>query len=108
TCQRWRGDGVRSGPVEPDQRDKRRRGRRGGHERQYFRGGGRPQAGQQIREELSNRSRRTAMRTVDRLICTLGVAIVAASAVAADRTFAQATDPNAAPNPYKLEENWAQ
>jgi DNA-binding beta-propeller fold protein YncE len=48
------------------------------------------------------------MRTADRVICTLGVAIVMAIAMAGDQTLAQATDPNAAPNPYKMEENWAQ
>ncbi|MEA2988520.1 MAG: hypothetical protein QOG83_1231 [Alphaproteobacteria bacterium] len=35
----------------------------------------------------------------------LGIAVVAAIAVAGGR--AQAQDPNSAPNPYKMEENWA-
>ena len=37
----------------------------------------------------------------------LGVAIVAVVAVPAARLDAQAADPNAAPNPYRMDENWA-
>jgi len=38
----------------------------------------------------------------------LGFAIVAAFAGAGDKSYAQgAGDPNAAPNPYKLDEGWA-
>jgi len=37
-----------------------------------------------------------------------GVAAGALTALTAERGYAQATDPNAAPNPYKMQENWAQ
>jgi DNA-binding beta-propeller fold protein YncE len=39
---------------------------------------------------------------------TIGVAAGALMAMSANRLFAQGADPNAAPNPYKIEENWAQ
>jgi hypothetical protein len=38
----------------------------------------------------------------------LGVAGFALVAMSGDRTYSQANDPNGAPNPYKMEENWAQ
>jgi sugar lactone lactonase YvrE len=38
----------------------------------------------------------------------LGVAGIALIAMSGDRTYSQATDPNGAPNPYKMEDNWAQ
>src|SRR5215475_1157837 len=38
----------------------------------------------------------------------LGVAGVALVAMSSDRTYSQGTDPNSAPNPYRLEESWAQ
>jgi DNA-binding beta-propeller fold protein YncE len=38
---------------------------------------------------------------------TLGVAIVAVAAMSDGRLQAQTADPNAAPNPYRMEENWA-
>src|SRR5260370_27236489 len=38
----------------------------------------------------------------------LGFAIVAAFVISGDKSFAQgAPDPNAAPNPYRLDEGWA-
>jgi hypothetical protein len=41
----------------------------------------------------------------DRVRLMLGVAVVAAIAISAGR--ANAEDPNAAPNPYRVVENWA-
>jgi sugar lactone lactonase YvrE len=38
---------------------------------------------------------------------TIGVAAGALMAMPANRLFAQGADPNAAPNPYKVEDNWA-
>ena len=32
----------------------------------------------------------------------------ALSGMAGERLYAQGADPNAAPNPYKMQENWAQ
>ena len=37
----------------------------------------------------------------------LGAAIVVTAAMPAGRLYAQSADPNSAPNPYKMEENWA-
>src|SRR6202051_1954809 len=38
----------------------------------------------------------------------LGFAVIAAFAMSGDKSYAQgAPDPNAAPNPYKLDEGWA-
>jgi len=37
-----------------------------------------------------------------------GIAAVALTAMTDQKVYAQAADPNAAPNPYKMEENWAQ
>jgi DNA-binding beta-propeller fold protein YncE len=42
-----------------------------------------------------------------RAALTIGVAAGALMAMPADRLFAQAADPNAAPNPYKVEDDWA-
>ena len=39
------------------------------------------------------------------LVCA---GVVGATALCGDRANAQGADPNAAPNPYRLEENWAQ
>jgi DNA-binding beta-propeller fold protein YncE len=48
------------------------------------------------------------MRYAIRVTLTIGVAAGALMAMSANRLFAQGADPNAAPNPYKIEENWAQ
>jgi len=37
-----------------------------------------------------------------------GIAAVALTAMSGERVYAQAADPNAAPNPYKMQDNWAQ
>jgi DNA-binding beta-propeller fold protein YncE len=47
------------------------------------------------------------MRHAVRAALTIGVAAGALTAMPANRLFAQAADPNAAPNPYKVEDNWA-
>lgn len=38
----------------------------------------------------------------------IGAAVGAMMASTGNRVYAQAADPNAAPDPYKMEENWAQ
>src|SRR6266852_8545768 len=38
----------------------------------------------------------------------IAAAAGALSGMAGERVYAQAADPNAAPNPYKMQENWAQ
>ena len=38
---------------------------------------------------------------------TIGVAAGALMALSGDRLCAQGADPNAAPNPYKMQETWA-
>jgi sugar lactone lactonase YvrE len=38
----------------------------------------------------------------------VGVAVAALWAVSGDRGYGQAADPNAAPNPYKMQDNWLQ
>jgi hypothetical protein len=38
----------------------------------------------------------------------IGVAAGALMAMLGNRLYAQGADPNAAPNPYKMQENWAQ
>ena len=48
------------------------------------------------------------MKQAKTVALMLGVAGLALIAMAGDRTYSQATDPNGAPNPYRLEENWAQ
>jgi hypothetical protein len=47
------------------------------------------------------------MKHVMRMALMVGVA-VGAWAVSSDRGYAQAADPNAAPNPYKMQDNWLQ
>jgi sugar lactone lactonase YvrE len=47
------------------------------------------------------------MRHAIRATLTIGVAAGALMAMPANRLFAQGADPNAAPNPYKVEDNWA-
>jgi hypothetical protein len=38
----------------------------------------------------------------------VAAAASALSGIAGERLYAQGADPNAAPNPYKMQENWAQ
>ena len=38
----------------------------------------------------------------------IAAAASALSGMAGERLYAQGADPNAAPNPYKMQENWAQ
>jgi len=47
------------------------------------------------------------MKSASRITMLLGVAVVALMAISGERVYSQATDPNAAPNPYRLDENWA-
>src|SRR5260370_1024892 len=51
---------------------------------------------------------RTTMRHAIKLILMVGVAAGAVMTVSGNWGHAQGTDPNAAPNPYKAQENWAQ
>src|SRR3977135_2067344 len=48
------------------------------------------------------------MKHVMRMTLMVGVAAAALMAASGDRGYTQATDPNAAPNPYKMQDNWAQ
>jgi hypothetical protein len=48
------------------------------------------------------------MRHAIRLTLMIGIAAGALIMVSRDRSHAQAADPNAAPNPYKMLDNWAQ
>ena len=48
------------------------------------------------------------MRHVTRMALMVGVAVAALWAVSGDRGYGQADDPNAAPNPYKMQDNWLQ
>jgi DNA-binding beta-propeller fold protein YncE len=48
------------------------------------------------------------MKYAMRVSLMIGVAAGAIMAMAGNRVHAQAVDPNAAPNPYKMQENWAQ
>jgi sugar lactone lactonase YvrE len=48
------------------------------------------------------------MKQSIRLILLAGIAAGAFTFVGSDRGYAQAADPNAAPNPYKMQEGWAQ
>jgi sugar lactone lactonase YvrE len=48
------------------------------------------------------------MRHVMRMALMVGVAGCALWAVSGDRGYTQAVDPNAAPNPYKMQDNWLQ
>jgi len=50
---------------------------------------------------------RTAMKHLMRMTLMAGVAASALTAMPADRGYAQVSDPNVAPNPYKMQENWA-
>jgi sugar lactone lactonase YvrE len=47
------------------------------------------------------------MRYAIRVTLMIGVAAGTLMAISGGRSYAQAPDPNAAPNPYRMEENWA-
>src|SRR5262249_29991402 len=51
---------------------------------------------------------RTAMKQAIRLTLMVGVAAGALMTVSGNSGHAQGADPNAAPNPYKMQDNWAQ
>jgi hypothetical protein len=57
---------------------------------------------------MVNSTRRNTMKHGMRMALIVGVAFVALMAVSGDRGYTQAADPNAAPNPYKMQDNWAQ
>jgi sugar lactone lactonase YvrE len=48
------------------------------------------------------------MKHVTRMALMVGVAVGTLWAVSSDRGYAQTADPNAAPNPYKMQDNWFQ
>jgi sugar lactone lactonase YvrE len=48
------------------------------------------------------------MKHVMRTALMVGVSVGALWAVSGDRGYTQAADPNAAPNPYKMQDNWLQ
>src|SRR5215467_5583746 len=50
---------------------------------------------------------RRIMRSAIRVTLVIGVAAGALTTIFGDRLYAQGVDPNAAPNPYKMQENWA-
>ena len=47
------------------------------------------------------------MRTSTKVNAALGIAVIAAVAMSGERALTQPADPNSAPNPYRLDENWA-
>ena len=47
-------------------------------------------------------------RFLTSLIAMVGVTVAALIAMSGNPIYAQGTDPNAAPNPFKMQENWAQ
>src|SRR5215831_18186751 len=51
---------------------------------------------------------RTIMSHAFRATAMIAAAAGALSGMACERLYAQGADPNAAPNPYKMQENWAQ
>jgi hypothetical protein len=51
---------------------------------------------------------RTTTKHAIELTLMVGVAAGAVMMVSGNWGHAQGTDPNAAPNPYKMQENWAQ
>src|SRR5260221_14649080 len=57
---------------------------------------------------MSNPHGRTNMTHAIKLTMMVGVAAGALMTVSGNWGHAQGTDPNAAPNPYKAQENWAQ
>src|ERR1035438_8424314 len=56
---------------------------------------------------FSSSQGRSMMTQIMRMALMAGVA-VGAWAVSSDRGYTQAADPNAAPNPYKMQDNWLQ
>src|SRR5262249_4740789 len=50
----------------------------------------------------------STMKHVTRMALMVGVAVGALWAVSGDRGYTQAVDPNAAPNPYKMQDSWLQ
>src|SRR6516162_2135142 len=55
-----------------------------------------------------NAQGRTTMSHTFRATVMIAAAAGALSGMAGERLYAQGADPNAAPNPYKMQENWAQ
>src|SRR5438132_3773021 len=55
-----------------------------------------------------NSQGRSKMKHFARMALIVGVAAGALWAVSGDRGYTQAPDPNAAPNPYKMQDNWLQ
>src|SRR5207244_11894646 len=51
--------------------------------------------------------RRPIMRYARHVAMLLGAAGIAMVAMSGDRTYSQGNGPNAYPNPYQLQENWA-
>src|SRR5438105_13918413 len=58
-----------------------------------------------VTEKLSREDMMKHANTVALMLAVAGLALVAMSG---DRSYSQADNPNGAPNPYRLEENWAQ
>jgi sugar lactone lactonase YvrE len=54
-----------------------------------------------------NSAREDTMKHAIKLTLMAGVAAGALAMISPDRGYAQAVDPNGAPNPYKMEDNWA-
>src|SRR2546422_5781495 len=52
-------------------------------------------------------SRRTDMTTTRHIAFLLGATGIALFALSGEQTYSQGNDPNAYPNPYKMQENWA-
>src|SRR5436305_13639696 len=48
------------------------------------------------------------MRHVARMALMVAIAVAALWAVSGNRGYSQADNPNAAPNPYKMQDNWLQ
>src|SRR5438105_8607956 len=47
------------------------------------------------------------MNSSTKLNAAVGIAVLAAVAISGERVSSQSADPNSAPNPYRLDENWA-
>ena len=47
------------------------------------------------------------MKTAGRIALVLGAGVVALAALSGAPAYAQTNDPNAYPNPYRMQENWA-
>src|SRR5215813_3224873 len=59
-------------------------------------------------DDVSISQGRSTMKHVIRMALIVGVAGGALWAVSSDRGYTQAADPNTAPNPYKMQDNWLQ